>query len=77
MDWVKRGEGVKKYKLIVIKQSQGCKVQCRKYSQQYCDNYVRARWVIEILGDNIIKCMIIQTPHCTHKLKQNNIECKL
>lgn len=29
----KKGEGIKKYKLAVTKQSQGCKVQQGEYSQ--------------------------------------------
>ena len=28
-----KGEGIKKYKLVVTEQSQGCKVQHREYSQ--------------------------------------------
>ena len=35
-----KGEGIKKYRLIVIKQSWECEVQHREYSQQYCNNYV-------------------------------------
>ena len=35
-----KGEGVKKYKLVVTKYSQRCKVQHRKYSQSHCNNFL-------------------------------------
>ena len=31
--WVKKGEGIKEYKLVVTKQSWECEVQHREYSQ--------------------------------------------
>ena len=36
-----KGEGTEKYKLAVTKQLQGCEVQHREYSQQYCGNCAR------------------------------------
>ena len=36
----RKGEGIKKYKLVATEQSQGCKVQHREYSQLYSNNYV-------------------------------------
>ena len=41
MELDEKGEGMKKYKLIVTKQSQGCRVQHREYSQYYCKDYVQ------------------------------------
>ena len=35
-----KGEGFQKYKMVVTKQSQGCKVQHREDSQWYCNNDV-------------------------------------
>ena len=32
-----------KYKLVLTKWPQGCKVQYREYSQQYYDNYVQCQ----------------------------------
>ena len=41
-DWglVEKGEGIKKYTLVVMKQPWGCKVQHREYSQWHCNNYL-------------------------------------
>ena len=36
---VGKGEGIKKHKMVVTKQSQGCKEQHRECSQQYCNNH--------------------------------------
>ena len=49
----KKGEGIK-YKLVVIKQSQGCKVWQREYSQQYCNNYVWCQVDTGNVGGNIL-----------------------
>lgn len=33
---------IKKYRLVVTKQSQGCGVQHREYSQRYRDHFVKS-----------------------------------
>ena len=48
-----RGKGIK-YKLVVTKESQGCKVQHREYSQYYVITVYGGRWGLEIPGG----------PHC-------------
>ena len=44
------GEGIKKYRLVVTKQSWGCKVEHRKHSQSFCNNYVWCQRILDLLG---------------------------
>ena len=70
------GEGIEKNRLLVTKYSQGLKVQHRKYSQWYCNDYVCCQmhaWNIRGTLCKVCDC------HCAVHLKliQNNVECKV
>lgn len=52
-----KGEGMKKQKLVVIKYSQGYRVQHKKYSQQCCNGYVQSQMGTRVIGGNhFINC---------------------
>ena len=50
-----KGEGIKKYKPLVKKQSQGCKVRHREYNTVM--TMYGARWVLQILGGSLCNCI--------------------
>ena len=57
--WDEKGEGIKKYKFVVIKQSWGCKVQHREL---IIITMYGAGWVLEILGGAL--CEVYDWPLC-------------
>ena len=50
-----KGEGIKKYKLVVTKQSRGCKVQHRDIVSNVVISMCGARWVLDLLGESLHK----------------------
>ena len=59
MGQVKKSEEIKRYRLVVTKESQGCKVQHRNIVNNIVVTMCGARWVLELLEDHFVNYMVV------------------